>query len=38
MGKWRCGFYPGSRPGEQRSGAAASFDEARADFERAWEI
>jgi hypothetical protein len=35
---WRCGFYPGSRPGEYQSGTAASFAEARADFERAWKI
>jgi hypothetical protein len=33
--EWRCGFYPGSRPGEHQSGTAASFDEARAEFERA---
>ena len=30
------GFYPGSKPGEQTHGTAASFDQARADFERAW--
>ena len=33
---WFCGFYPGSNPGEQTHGTAASFDQARADFERAW--
>jgi hypothetical protein len=31
--QWRCGFYPGSRPGECSGGTAASFDEARAAFE-----
>src|SRR6195256_6105237 len=31
---WCCGFYPGSHPGEHESGTAASFDEARADFEQ----
>jgi hypothetical protein len=36
--EWRCGFYPGSNPGEYRSGTAATFDEARADFEGAWKI
>jgi hypothetical protein len=36
--EWRCGFYPGSRPGECRSGTAATFDEARADFEGAWAV
>ena len=36
--QWRCGFYPGSNPGEQRSGTAATFDEARTDFESAWKI
>lgn len=33
--EWRCGFYPGSHPGECRSGTAASFEEARAEFEEA---
>jgi hypothetical protein len=36
--EWRCGFYPGSRPGEFTSGTAATFDEARADFEAAWSV
>jgi hypothetical protein len=35
---WRCGFYPGSEPGECTSGAAASFWEARAAFEAAWRV
>ena len=35
---WFCGFYPGSNPGEQTHGTAASFDQARADFERAWPV
>jgi hypothetical protein len=33
---WRCGFYPGSHPGECSSGTSASFEQARADFEAAW--
>jgi hypothetical protein len=36
--EWRCGFYPGSHPGECRSGTAKSLDEARAEFEAAWRI
>ena len=36
MWQWRCGFYPGSRPGECTGGTAATFEEARADFETAW--
>jgi putative SOS response-associated peptidase YedK len=36
--EWRCGFYPGSLPGECTSGTAASFDKARADFESAWRV
>jgi hypothetical protein len=36
--EWRCGFYPGSNPGEHQSGTAASFAEARANFERAWRV
>jgi hypothetical protein len=34
--EWLCGFYPGSNPGEQRFGAAANFEAARAAFEAAW--
>jgi hypothetical protein len=36
--EWRCGFYPGSRPGEIRSGTAATFDYARDEFGGAWKI
>jgi hypothetical protein len=36
--QWRCGFYPGSRPGECSSGTAATFDQARAAFEAAWRM
>jgi hypothetical protein len=35
---WSCGFYPGSHPGEHQDGTAATFDEARADFEKAWTL
>ena len=34
--EWNCGFYPGSEPGEYQSDTAATFEQARADFERAW--
>lgn len=34
---WICGFYPGCAPGEFRDGAAATFEQARADFEVAWQ-
>jgi hypothetical protein len=34
--KWSCGFYPGLHPGQHRSGAAPSFEEARAGFEAHW--
>jgi hypothetical protein len=33
---WSCGFYPGSHPGDCTNGTAATFDQARADFEEAW--
>ena len=36
--EWHCGFYPGSNPGKQQNGTAATFDEARADFEYAWRV
>jgi hypothetical protein len=36
--EWSCGFYPGSLPGEHQSDAAPTFEEARADFERAWRV
>jgi len=34
--EWSCGFYPGSHPGEHQSDTTATFEEARADFERTW--
>jgi hypothetical protein len=34
--EWSCGFYPGSHPREHTNGTALTFDQARADFERAW--
>ena len=36
--EWRCGFYPGSHPGEHQSDTTATFEEARADFEHAWQV
>jgi hypothetical protein len=34
---WRCGlFYPGCHPRECTDGTAAAFNQARADFEKAW--
>ncbi len=36
--EWNCGFYPGSRPGEYQSDTAPTFEEARADFETAWQV
>ena len=36
--EWSCGFYPGSEPGEVSCDTAATFEEARADFERAWQV
>jgi hypothetical protein len=34
--EWHCGFYPGNAPGDDRSGTAATFDEARFAFEATW--
>jgi hypothetical protein len=36
--QWRCGFYPGRHSSECTSGTAASFDQARGDFEEAWRV
>jgi hypothetical protein len=36
--EWRCGFYPGSRPGEIQSGTSETFDQARAEFGSAWAV
>lgn len=36
--QWRCGFYPGSRPGECTTGTAATFDQARAAFLAGWTV
>jgi hypothetical protein len=30
--EWSCGFYPGMRSGQHRSGTSATMDQARADF------
>jgi hypothetical protein len=35
---WSCGFYPACHPGEITNGSAATFDQARADFEAAWKV
>jgi hypothetical protein len=35
---WTCGFYPGSEPGERKSGTARDFAAARAAFESAWSV
>jgi hypothetical protein len=37
-GARRCGFYPGSEPGECKSGTVATFDDARSNFESAWQV
>jgi hypothetical protein len=36
--QWRCGFYPGSKPGECTNGTAADCDPARAAFDAAWRV
>jgi hypothetical protein len=33
---WSAGFYPGSRPGECKSGTADTCELAKAAFEKAW--
>ena len=33
---WSCGFHPGCKPGQHRSGVAETFQDARAGFEAAW--
>ena len=34
---WICGFYPGTKPHQERGGTAATFDQARIYFEAAWQ-
>jgi hypothetical protein len=36
--EWRCGFYPGSHPGDHLSGTATTFDQARAGFDTAGKV
>src|SRR5467141_2779747 len=36
--EWSLSFYPGSHPGEHQSDTTATFEEARADFEHAWQV
>jgi hypothetical protein len=33
---WTCGFYPGCDPGQQTHGTGETFEDARAEFEKAW--
>ena len=35
---WRCGLYPGSPPGECKTGTAVTFERARTAFEAAWRV
>jgi hypothetical protein len=35
--EWICGLYPGCGPGEHTNCTAATFEEARAAFEEAWQ-
>jgi hypothetical protein len=35
---WRCGFYPGSKSGDESHGTAADFQAARAAFSSAWSV
>lgn len=34
---WSCGFFPGCDPGQQTHGTGETFEEAKADFEKAWQ-
>jgi hypothetical protein len=34
--EWRCGFFPGTEPWQQRDGSAGTYEEARAAFQSAW--
>jgi hypothetical protein len=34
---WAVGFYAGTEPRQDSDGTAATFDQARADFEAAWD-
>lgn len=35
---WHCGFHPGMLPGQATQGIAENFEEARAGFERDWNV
>lgn len=35
--QWHCGFYPGLEPGQHTSGVADTFEEAKAEFQAAWD-
>src|SRR3954469_3821177 len=35
---WDCGFYPAAHRGISAGGSAKDFDQARAPFERAWQV
>lgn len=33
---WRCGFHPGCSPSQMTEGTQPSYDNAKAEFEKAW--
>jgi hypothetical protein len=35
--QWSCGFYPGCEPHQQSIGTAPTYDQAKAEFKKAWE-
>jgi hypothetical protein len=35
--RWSCGFYPGCDAGERSEGIQPTYDEAKTEFEKAWE-
>lgn len=36
--QWSCGFYPGCGPGDHSNGNAPEFEQAREQFQHAWEL
>jgi hypothetical protein len=34
---WYCGYQPGCDPGEAKSGTAATFDDVKTEFQKAWD-
>ena len=36
--RWSCGIYPGAHPAENKAGITVTFEEARSEWQAAWDV